>query len=136
MKNTGYLLLILIALVFCLPTPSKAQQIDYFDYQAEAIGALKGELQASSLRPNHRYQLTINGYTNHPSNEILMQYDTWNGEGYYDFKKVTTDSDGLLTTSINIRLPVGEYRVKLLIKDPELNYLVVWNEDNVVFVVK
>jgi len=136
MKTTGYLLLGLIALVSCSPTPSEVPQIDSFNYEAEATGAFKGELRASGLRPNHRYQLTINGYKNHPSNEILQQYDDWHGEGYYDFKKVTTDSDGLLTTSIDRSLPAAKYRVKLLIKDIERNYLVVCNEDNVEFVVQ
>ncbi len=125
----------LVGSLLCLSSVH-AQQVDSLDYEHDAVGAFKAKLRASGLRPNHRYQLTINGYKNHPSNEILKNYQNYQGEGYIDFKKVSTDANGVLTTKIDRKLPRGEYRVKLLIKDPDKNWLVVCSKDFVEFEVR
>lgn len=108
-------------------------QIESFEHEDTAVGAFRAQLRASGLQPNHRYQLTINGYTDHPSNKGLLKYQSYDGEGYIDFKKVSTDANGVLTTEIDRKLPKGQYRVKLLIKDPDKNWLVVCSEDSIEF---
>lgn len=126
----------LISCFLCF-SPVHAQcQIDALDHESAAVAAFKAKLKVSGLEPKHPYQLTINGYKNHPSNDILKTYNDYEGEGYIDFKKVSTDAGGMLNTEIDRKLPKGEYRVKFFIKDPDKNWLVVCSEDLVEFEVK
>ncbi len=91
------------------------------------------------LKPNHPYVLCINGYSDHLSNKILLKIgECWepSGEGYIDFSSTSSDDGGCLKTNFNTSLPYGEYKVKLLLKDPYDNWKVVWHADEVEFVIK
>ncbi|MBW1794188.1 MAG: hypothetical protein JRJ38_07125 [Deltaproteobacteria bacterium] len=127
-----------IALGICLfGNYAYGQELEAFEVKEEAIGALQGKIRVTGLKAKHRYQLTINGYKNHPSNEILMKnYSTYNAEGYYDFKKVFSDANGVIEVSFNQKLPKGAYRVKFLIKDIRNNWLTVFSENEVQFEVQ
>jgi len=97
------------------------------------------KLQANGLQPNHEYALTLNGWADHESNKLLIKEGKlWEptGEGYYDFKKVITDSNGSLKdVEIEELLEKGIYKVKFLIKDTS-NWSVVWSDDTVKFMVE
>jgi hypothetical protein len=140
MKTTkSQAIVLVLALVGCLlfiVSSVYAQRIDSLDYKNTATGSFKAKLKASGLVPNHTYQITLNGYKNHPSNKVLLTYQNYDGEGYIDFKKVSTDDKGVLTTEIDRKLPKGQYRIKVLVKDPEKNWRVVASEDFVEFEVK
>ena len=108
------------------------------NYEKIAFDVFKGKILASGLRPNHEYLLTLNGWANHESNKLLIkQCKIWEptGEGYCDFKIVTTDSKGSISKDIEKLLDKGLYKVKLLIKDTS-NWTVVWSDDTLKFKVK
>lgn len=108
-------------------------------YEKKSTGVFKGELQAIGLKPSHEYVLTLNGWPDHESNKLLIKEGSlWKPtkEGYYDFKKVMTDSDGSLKgVKIEELLEKSTYKVKFLIKDTS-NWAVVWSDDTVKFIVE
>lgn len=121
-----------------IPALASAQITTNLNYERSNIGSFKGELQASGLKTNHNYVLTINGIANHSSNEKLKERcKVWEptGEGYCDFDQISTDDNGNLSVEINEELPKGRYRIKFLIKDTE-NWITVWSDDLVNFTVE
>lgn len=95
--------------------------------------------EPAALQPNHTYVLCINGYSGHPSNKLLLKIgELWRptGEGYVDYASVRADGDGKIAPSIHKSLPKGDYKVKLLVKDPAQDWEVVWNKDEIEFSVK
>jgi hypothetical protein len=87
------------------------------------------------LLPNHSYVLALNGWNGKPGNNKLMkQFETFGALGKYDFATVTTDAHGSFDTQVEIPdLCVGDYDVKLLVKDPQQSFHVILAGDHVKF---
>jgi hypothetical protein len=106
-------------------------------YTNQYTGPFKAHLKASGLRPERKYVPCLNGYTNHPSNEILIKLDKKQestGQGYVDLEEVTSDKSGSLDVDIELKLPPAEYKIKFLLKDSEdPAWLVVFHKDNMRF---
>jgi len=117
---------------------SNSKELILFEIKEESYKVMEGKIQLSGLKPNHRYQLTINGYINHPSNSILKKYYsvTDDGQGYYDFKKVNSNQKGIINCNFKTKLHPGIYRVKFLVKDISDNWLTIHCENEVSFEVK
>jgi len=100
----------------------------------KSYNAMEGKIKLTGLKQKHRYQLSIVGYKNHPSNDILKKYySSHGGLGYYDFKKVNSNQQGHISDSFKIILKPGTYKVKFLIKDIRDNWLAVFCENEVNF---
>ncbi len=108
------------------------------EYRRENIGVFEGRLTASGLLPNHKYVLTLNGWSNHPSNKLLpnsCQIWEQTKEKYCDIDKVSTDDKGNMDVKFKEKLPKGIYKIKFLIKDTN-DWIVVWSDDLVKFEVR
>jgi len=138
-----YKLLTSLALIFIFISVSylqanQASMILKLSYDKTATDVFKGRISATGLKPNHEYVFTLNGWADHKSNEILAKEGKYwkpTGEGFYDFKKVITDSKGSFNENIEELLPKGIYKVKFLVKDTA-NWIVIWSDDTVKFKVK
>lgn len=134
--NKFYPIIIVLASIFLMTNVVFSKVQAKLVYEKEYVGAFKGKIEATGLKANHEYVLTINGYPKHSSNKKLIEtcelYEP-TGEGYCDFDQVSTDSSGVLSVDIEEELPKGKYRVKFLIKDPAANWVVVWSKDIVRF---
>ena len=88
------------------------------DYSEVSNNTFKGHIVAKNLKENTDYVLCIHGKTNKSGNEILTRlHKHKNGEGYWDFDQVQSDSFGKLDENINAKdLPEGTYDAKFLIK--------------------
>jgi hypothetical protein len=72
------------------------------------------------LQPHHEYILTLNGRPDLAGNDLLT--DTVPGstgkiEKYYDFDRVTTDSNGDIKIQYGIMLKTGSYHIRFYVKD-------------------
>jgi len=132
---------ILFLTIFFINGNSNSQELELINFSIaeESFEYMVGEIKLSNLpKIKRRYQLTINGYRNHPSNLILKNHytTTKDGQGYYDFKKVFSNKNGQLEAHFKTKLPPGNYRVKFLVKDIKNNWLTVFWEDDVHFEIK
>jgi len=136
MKHKIFLIIMLQVLI--IVPYSYAEIKAELNYDKIASDVFKGKIKVSGLLPDHEYVLTLNGWANHESNKLLIkQCQLWKptGEGYCDFKKVKTDSNGSINKDLEELLDKGLYKVKFLIKDTS-NWTVVWTDDTVKFKVK
>jgi hypothetical protein len=103
---------------------------------SESGDIFKGQLIKKGLKPNTDYMLCINGKPGLPGNDCLKKYGIWGNEGYYDFKRVTTDEKGVLNVTFAAELQEGEYYVKFAIKDITAGWKWIEIDQNVHFEIK
>ena len=105
----------------------------------------QGTLQVSGLAPNATYHLCLNGKPGQPPNDIVQKPgyggSTEKGEGYWDFRLITTDgTGGRRDVKLEVTVPTEGWRegqtydVKFFVKDA--NYRVVLFNDQFLFRVK
>lgn len=93
-------------------------------------------IELSGVKVSHSYVLILNGKPGKPGNDILKRFSKTDGEGYYDFGEVKTDSQGNVHGDFIARnLPSGLYEVKFLVKDKS-DYKVVLLNDNLYFAIE
>jgi len=100
---------------------------------------ISGRVKVFGLKENVNYILSIVGYPDHPSNDILKEnYSTTfdNLLGYCDLENVESNKKGNIDVSFKKSLPPGKYKVKFLLKDAnDVNFERLINE-NVSFVIQ
>lgn len=102
-----------------------------------------GVLALTGLNPSQAYHLTLNGYPGRPPNDELMKINRVGDEGYWDFMKVNTDSNGnARNVKLEAALPPGvtlrpeeSYIAKFFVKE-DTAYCIVLSYDNFLFTVK
>lgn len=106
----------------CCPIDGSQGTIRYF---SGSVGALKGTIQLSGLKPGHSYVLTLNGWPGDSDiNDALANCGSpgdcgfYGDEGFWNFMRVHTDGNGNASDSLNVPLPPLEYSVKFFVKDP------------------
>jgi hypothetical protein len=100
-------------------------------YHSRMGGGFDGKLVVSRLEPKRNYAFSINGYPNQPGSGSLKSQCPKSGSaaaGYCDFD-FTTEENGEATLQIVLSMPVGQYRIKFLVKDVNQNYCVALYND-------
>jgi hypothetical protein len=95
-------------------------------YSNDEGGVLEGKVEATGLEQGWEYWLGLFGKEGYDGNNLLKKYGKhryfaggrWHEEGFYNFQKIRTDSEGHLSTSFRtVNLSQGTYNVKFVIKD-------------------
>ena len=108
----------------------------------KSYSSLTGYITASGMRQNNRYMLSIQGDPFYPttkniSGRYCSSNDTVYPVGYCDVMEIKSNSNGIIKTSFTKKFPPGKYKVDILVKDIQDNYLVIYIQtDNYFEIVK
>lgn len=140
MKYSYVIKMMLLGLAL-IPYYAGAEKAINLKYEKTNEGVFKATLNATGLKKNHKYFLTLDGESTHGSNKLLAkimgcQIETVGGDAFCDFDEVTTDTNGILRAEITEKLPKGRYKIAFLIKDPSNKWHVTLYKDPINFEVK